>query len=737
MKCYVVWSSRLSWTDIDASILKQIVPDIERLIQKEVQDAPTLEGQAGQDRLIDTIVNLVRSYKQPMLLILEDLQWAKESLDVLRKLVEVCDTLPIMILGNYRSDEKPELPEELTGMQHILLKRLPDNDIAELSVAMLGDAGKEPQILDLLKRETEGNAFFLVEVVRALAEEVGSLVRIGKAELPEKVFPGGIQEVVHRRLQRVPKQDQDLLLTSALAGRQLDFNVLKLFVSDINLDRWLADCSNAAVLETIDGQWRFAHEKIREGIIVEIDPKKRQQRHQQLATTIQSVYADELDEHASRISEHYEQAQEYRVASEWYAKAGKYAQDTYAPEVAIQHYQKALTLNPEQDTYSEWRVNVLDGLGRMLSWQGQYDEAKNTFTQLETIAQQQDDVAGLANALIGLATLQIYRGDFQRATEYAQKVEDILQDTDKKKPVAQAIFIRGWNAYRTGDAETAIQLGEKALKICKEFEFNSLMLQSLNLLGGVQYALGQYTKATEYFTQAYTISLSIGDRPQAMSLVNNIGVIAEDHGEYEKATQNYEEALRIAREVGVHDAEMLYLSNLGGIYVRTKDLNKAIDFLQQTIKMAETTAFGQLSDTYRYLAEAYLAKYNVADATNSAKRALALSKEVSSQEHEANAWRILGQIAGRRNQTINIEYDGTAKDFSASECFQKSVNICDETGMQVELARTLREWARYELQYGDDQIGQEKWDKAKSIFVELGMQFELDQMDTPPSSRNR
>src|SRR5579864_9198264 len=104
-------------------------------------------------------------------------------------------------------------------MQVIKLERLTGEGIAQLGVSMLGDAGRRPEVLELLKKETEGNVFFLVEVVRALAEQAGRLSDIGQATLPRHVFAGGVQLVIEQRLKRVPDNARPLLNLAAVAGR--------------------------------------------------------------------------------------------------------------------------------------------------------------------------------------------------------------------------------------------------------------------------------------------------------------------------------------------------------------------------------------------------------------------------------------------------------------------------------------------------------------------------------------
>jgi len=321
--------------DLDAGVLKQVVPDIGELLERAIPDVPELDGRAGQQRLHNTILDLFRSQQQPVVLILEDLHWASESLDILKQLNTIVQDCPLLIIGNYRDDERPNLPGELPKMQVIKLERLSDQGITELSVSMLGEAGKQPEVLQLLKKETEGNVFFLVEVVRALAEEAGQLSNIGYMTLPRQVFAGGVQQIVQRRLARIPQEAQALLRLAAVAGRQLDLTLLRAVDPGIDVDEWLTVCSNAGVLDIMNERWRFAPDKLRDGVLRGLGDAERQTAHQRIAGTLETVYASASDEYAGMIGEHYEQAGAFARAAGWYAKAGKQAKGSFTPDGAI------------------------------------------------------------------------------------------------------------------------------------------------------------------------------------------------------------------------------------------------------------------------------------------------------------------------------------------------------------------------------------------------------------------
>jgi tetratricopeptide (TPR) repeat protein len=192
------------------------------------------------------------------------------------------------------------------------------------------------------------------------------------------------------------------------------------------------------------------------------------------------------------------------------------------------------------------------------------------------------------------------------------------------------------------------------------------------------------------------------------------------------AVNRYQEALAIARQIGFRDAEMLYLSNLGGVRVKLKEYVAAEADLRQVITMAESIPFGQIAETFRFLAEAHLGQNEVHEALNAARRTFAFGKQIGSQEYIAAAWRVLGQVEAQRREPLTLaDVEG---EFDARACFAESLRICDETGMEGEKALTLRAWARFELAHGEKARGEELWQQAREIFVRLGADLEAERM---------
>ncbi len=378
---YTVWQQvvrrlilQTELDDLAVGVLQALVPDIGELLEREVIPAPVLNSQATQTRILSTISELFQRQTNPLVVLLEDLQWAgDESLELIAWLNRHVHEQSLMIIGNYRDDERPNLPQRLPGMKHLKLERLNNEEIAQLSISMLGDTGRQPRVISLLQRETEGNPFFLVEVVRALAEEAGQLEKIGRTTLPAHVFTGGLKRLVERRLNQVPADARLLLQLAAVAGRVLDLRVLRAAQPDVNLGRWLTVCANAAVLAVQEGRWLFSHDKLRESLLNQLTTSEKKQLHGRVALAIETAYPD-APEQAAGLAFHWAIAEDRVKERHYAAQAGQYALRSAAHQEAIGFLQRALALDEQYAQADAGRSNT-SILLRRAKWLRQIGEA--------------------------------------------------------------------------------------------------------------------------------------------------------------------------------------------------------------------------------------------------------------------------------------------------------------------------------------------------------------------------
>jgi tetratricopeptide (TPR) repeat protein len=492
---------------LEAGVLKPLVPDIAILLERAVPDAPALSAAESSQRLVWTVTELLRRQPAPLVLLFEDLQWAEESLSLLNDVVQLTTDRPLFIVGTYRDDERPQLPDEVPGTQILHLNRLSTAAIAQLSEAMLGEQGRQPQIVALLQHETEGNTFFMVEVVRALAEESGGLANIGEVTLPAQIFTGGVQRLVERRLQHVAAGDFPLLQLAAVLGRQIDLPVLQTVIASSS-DSWLLRCANVAVLEVQGGQWRFAHDKLREGVLRQLSSEQRIALNRQAAEGIIAAYANDLAPQAGRLAGHYQQVGDAEREADYAQQAGDYATKIYAYSEALRFYSRALELTTDQ----RQRFTRLLAREAVYAWRGnRVAQAADLQTLTQLAEQLDDDLCRLEAAQRELHYLSSIN-DHSALFRQVQRILALAQPLNHSEAQASAYLRWGYTLFRLADFAQARDKIAQALAIAQQAQFRGLIADCYLLWAYVFSETGDQAQALRLFDQVLQIGRELGDK---------------------------------------------------------------------------------------------------------------------------------------------------------------------------------------------------------------------------------
>jgi eukaryotic-like serine/threonine-protein kinase len=578
----LVLSSEL--THLEASILKEIVPDIGMLMQQSIPDAPDIPRTAAQQRLIHTITALFRRHSSPILLLLEDLHWAEESLEPLRQLTRIIGELPLLVIGTYRDEERPALPDDLPDMTIMKLPRLTEAGIHELSYSMLGDTGRQPDVLELLIRETEGNVFFVVEVVRTLAEEAGNLNMIGQKTLPMRVFADGVKSVVSRRLQRVPEWCYPVLELAAVAGRYIDLPVMHILIQQMNLsislDQWLSACANCAVIELSEERWQFTHDKLRDSVLDKILPDMRPNLHNAVANAIEQVFAasQDLPTHYSNLAYHYGKSGNTEQERHYARLAGERAAARFASKEASQLLTRAIELTPDSDIRARYEILLVrEQLAGNLGWN---EIQVSDLQTLNALAEQLDPHAR-ATVAMRQAAFAAATGDYQQGIVQAQRAIELAQQLRNKAMLGEGYLRLGQCVARLGQFIEANRYLKKALKLSEKNSAPSIIGNTLLTLGNIAIDLGSYVQAQSYYEQSLLISRQIGDFNAASRGINNLGEVARYQGDYEAAGNYFLQALQSFQEVGNRRGMGMTLGNLGLVAIARGDYATAQHYYEQ------------------------------------------------------------------------------------------------------------------------------------------------------------
>lgn len=576
-------------TDFQAGVLSELVPDIATLLDRDIDTAPTLNGTAANQRIRNTVIDLFRMQVEPMVLLIEDLQWADESLSILEQLSQIAQALPVMIVANYRDDERPSLPDALMDMTHIPLSRLTPETIADLSASMLGDIGTQPHVVELLNRETEGNVFFVVEVLRALAEEAGSLRDIGNMTLPQGLVVGGIQKIISRRLERVPPDGQDMLKLAAIIGRWIDPEILKTaitlaepadFTSPADLNAWFVTCTNAAVFEGLGNQWRFAHDKLREHLLASLTDDDRVRLSRLAARAIETLYPD--DENQART-----------LTDLWGVVGDPEKERTYAiiagkRAVKIANYleserllKRAFALTPDDDM--RLRASILFSLAEAYRGLGYFDEALSNVDQSIQLAEEAGDIQQQAHAYNLKGMTYHMRGIHHEGLAIFEKSVELARQSGDLSALGTALAGQANILWQNDQAEEGIAMLQEALKIREQLNEHLNMAINLNNIASAYNVLGEQEVALEYYDRSLNKFKEIGYPAGVAFCHNTMGSMFIKLGDYDTARMHLEEARKIYNNITARYGETASLEHLTRLHLAEGDIDAAHHTIRQAI----------------------------------------------------------------------------------------------------------------------------------------------------------
>lgn len=316
---------------------------------------------------------------QPLVFVLEDLQWSDQnSLELLRDLSRRVTQHRILLIGTYRADELTRRDPLFASLPLLVREaRATRIDLLPLTVPEVRALVTERytlsesdtiRLVSYLQAHAEGNPFFLHEVLRTLegerllvAESVGWTV----GELADAPVPALVLQVIEGRLVGLEQQTRSLLEIAAVVGHVVPLDVWQQ-VADVDEENLLGAVEEAADAHlaepAADGAHvQFAHALIREAIYAGILPPRRRARHGQIGEALAAMDHPDPD----MVAHHFQQAGDAR-AIDWLIRAGIRAQRSYAWHTATERFDAALALLEADSARAHERGWLFYRLARLL-----------------------------------------------------------------------------------------------------------------------------------------------------------------------------------------------------------------------------------------------------------------------------------------------------------------------------------------------------------------------------------
>ncbi len=448
----------------------------------------TVGAATSQAALLQQVLDFFAALaaEHPLLLLLDDLHWADPaSLDLLRFLARSLADVPALLIATYRSDELtrrhplyrllPALVRE-SGAERLDLRALDRAAIGALVAARhpLPEVETE-RLADYLLARTEGNALFVGELLRALAEEGALRQADGRwalGQLAGVAVPALLRQVIDGRVGRLDEGAQRLLAVAAVIGQVVPL-ALWTAVAEADEDAVLAVVEQgveARLVVEADGgiNVQFAHALIREAVYEGIAPLRRRQFHRRIAEVLAATRNPDPD----AVAYHFQRVGDPRAVP-WLIAAGDRAQDAYSWPTAAARFAAALAAleaTGEDPGQRGWLLYRIARLRRLT-------EAGTSIAYLDAaarLAAAAGDAALAAGVLFTRGVCRALLGDFTAGLpELAAGVEAIeaLAPAERGRlnahsDIGDFAFVRGtlalWLAYPGRFAE-AEAVGERFL----------------------------------------------------------------------------------------------------------------------------------------------------------------------------------------------------------------------------------------------------------------------------------
>jgi DNA-binding SARP family transcriptional activator len=505
--------------------LARLLPELTR----RLPDLPVPEPTAGPDQrydLFESVAGLLAgvSATSPVLLVIDDLQWAGTEQLLLRHVARSSRQTPLLLLVTYRSDQDSQrlvadtvadLQRE-PGFSRLALAGLGRSEVDQL-VGVQQHAPAPEGLASMLLARTDGNPFLLGELLRHLAETGGLDHPDAVREALEGV-PEGVRHMLEQRLSRLDPAVTGALDLAAVIGRDFDLAVLTQ-VSDLEHEV-LLDALDAAVAaglvlpsRRVPGRYGFSHVIVRDAVYGRIPAARRRRLHLRIGEALERLPAGDPDARLSQLTRHLGAAassgsepgvRAAEKAVDYASAAADRAISQFAYAEAVRLLGQALAhLALVEPADRDRRCDLLLELGSAQVRLGRVSPATDTFVEAFELAAQLRSVERMTTAALGIgggATIW-FDGDGTVPARLLRQVLAAIGPTDSPARALVLSRLARWVPI-DGPPEEVEALSGEAVDVARRVgdpgTFAAVLVDRTSLLGSeIAYVREEETTATE------------------------------------------------------------------------------------------------------------------------------------------------------------------------------------------------------------------------------------------------
>jgi class 3 adenylate cyclase/tetratricopeptide (TPR) repeat protein len=512
--------------------------------------------------------------RTPLLLILEDLQVAEEvTLDFVEYAADWLRETPLLIMAVAR----PDLLERRTGWMGgkrgattLFLDPLSGAESRALIQAILREKPAPDPVVTAVLTRADGNPLFMEEMLRALIER-GALVEHEdrwhlRVPLEDLAIPDTVQAVIAARLDALPVTEKRIVQAAALQGKDFWLGGLHLVADENHIDEALRSLVTKELIvskrrSTLarEEEFTFRHILIRDVAYASIPKAQRWSKHARVAAWMQQVAGDRRAEFADFIAYHWLQVVTLRhelglpadnaarkEAIDSLLLAGDRAASVYANATAIDHYSRAVELDPPFSA----RLRAHEARGDVWMLLGQYDRARDDFTVLRTLAKDAGETRWEAVALDHLGHTYRKQDQIVNALAHLEPALALSREVGDPTLTARILTHMGFTHFSDGRYEEALHAHQEARQLLAAGQDPAALAESLHGLGENTFFQGRFTESISWLRESMQLSSRIGNRSLAAENEYMIAHSLHMLGQYHEAQAHGQRSLTTLREIG-------------------------------------------------------------------------------------------------------------------------------------------------------------------------------------------
>ena len=547
--------------------LAKLVPEIElRLGPFPTRD----ELAAHEERLLffDAVATVFAKLAKDrgLLFFVDDLHWAdRGTLWLLAHLLRQAREQRILIVACYREtelDRAHPLSQALVDWNRerlttrITLRRFDMDGTSDQLSALLGER-VSAEFGYAVHRETEGNPFFVEEVLKALIEQ-GSVRRESgrwnRCDVGDLVIPQSVKEAIGSRLNRVSERTNDVLRAAAVLGKTFSFEELKAAIGNSSEDSLLDALDESLGAQLIatgtDERFTFTHDKIREVLYEELNPIRRRRLHRNAA--------EGLERHCvvgcpvERLAYHYIHAADYERGLDFAKRAAQEAERVFAFDEAISGYRQALECAEALSLVDE-QVAQEESIGKVYMLHGETIAAGRHFERALSLT---NDPEVRTRLLVETASSLVATGD-RRGIAYIREALSVLDPEANALETANALSIEARFHHLAGRHLKALELLHRAADLVAPSagadtvpSFAASMISRVySFIAAANQHLGLYVEADRWSRKAVEFGVA---KNALFAQALGYEFLAEDgihKGEFEAGIDYAERELKVAERL--------------------------------------------------------------------------------------------------------------------------------------------------------------------------------------------